>query len=142
MTETIGETLVRFRADNGLDAHARERAVWPAQLGALIVPLPNFRWRRAIIDRHDAHHLITGLSTSAGDELLLAAWELGVGCYKSIWARALCLALTALGAATQPKRTWIIYRTGRDAAENYAATCAHALFILSTDEMRENFACA
>jgi hypothetical protein len=76
--ETARTSLLRFRQDHGLDPVAEHRRIWLAKLGALIVPLPNFRWRREILALHDLHHLLTGYEPDFEGELSLAAWELGV----------------------------------------------------------------
>ena len=115
MTFPDAAALAAFRRAHGLDPRAAQRRVWLAQLGGLIVPLPNFRWRRAIIDAHDAHHMQTGYPPSFSGELLVAAWELGAGCYRDRRAQALCAALMALGLAVQPRLTWRAFEAGRRA---------------------------
>jgi hypothetical protein len=120
MTETVRSALTQFRRSRGLCEDEENRRVWLATLGNLIVPLPNFRWRQEILARHDAHHLITGYETTVGGELSLAAWELGVGCYSSLWARILCAGLMITGLVVQSRATINAYRCGQQSADFYA----------------------
>lgn len=113
MSKRDDAALAIFRQAHGLDPRAAQRPVWLAQLGGLIIPLPNFRWRRAIIDLHDAHHLQTGYPPTIAGELLVAAWELGAACYRDWRARTLCALLLALGMAVQPRPTWRAFQAGR-----------------------------
>ena len=120
MTETVRSALAQFRQSRGLCDDEENRRIWLATLGGLIVPLPNFRWRRDILARHDAHHLITGYEPTLGGELSLAAWELGIRCYTSLWARILCASLAITGLVVQPRTTISAYRHGRQSADFYA----------------------
>ena len=128
MTETLTEDVARFRAANGLNANEARRAVWMAQLGNFILPLPNFKWRRAVIDRHDAHHVLTGYPATASGELSLAAWELGAKCYEDWRARVLCWGLMCVGLTSQPKRTLTAYAKGKSQAKYYAALRKQGFF--------------
>lgn len=116
MTEGDKKQLRQFRLQNGLNPKEAESAIWLAQLGGFIVPLPNFKWRRAAIDRHDMHHIKTGYSTSVSGELCLASWELGAKCYASFWARTLCAFLMTLGLITQPRKVLRAFRAGQGAS--------------------------
>ncbi len=107
------QSIAEFRNAHRLDPHPEQRRIWLAQLGDLIVPLPNFRWRREIIAAHDAHHLITGYPPTLEGELLVAAWELGARCYRDPRARLLCALLMGLGLIVMPKATLRAFRAGR-----------------------------
>lgn len=87
-----------------------------AQLGDLVMPLPNFAWRREALDIHDANHLITGYDFSPAGECRLAAWEWGRGCYASRYARGLCFALAIVGLLFGPVAIVKAWRDGRKAA--------------------------
>ena len=119
MTKTIRDDLVGFRRKNSLGANEADAPIWMAQLGSFIMPLPNFKWRRGIIDRHDAHHLLTGYPPTPLGELSLAAWELGAGCFKAWPAKLLCGILALLGLLSQPKATISAFKTGRQQALAY-----------------------
>lgn len=119
MTETTETAHLRFRRERGLNEAEEFSRIWLATLGGLIVPLPNFRWRREILAQHDLHHLVTGYETTVCGELSLAAWELGVCCYSSFWARLLCFGLMFSGLLAQPRITTGAYRRGRQSATHY-----------------------
>lgn len=112
MTKNAKDELIKFRLENGLNPHEADSPIWLATLGSFIMPLPNFKWRRAAIDQHDMHHMMTGYSTSVSGELCLASWELGAKCYTSFWARGLCAFLMTLGLIAQPRLTLQAYKAG------------------------------
>ena len=107
--------IEHFRRRHKLDLRAEQRKIWLAQLGGLIVPLPNFRWRREIIEAHDSHHIVTGYPPSFSGELCVAAWELGSGCYTDWRANMLCAGLMALGLVLQTRATIEAYQLGNRA---------------------------
>ena len=77
MSATVGEALRAFRTANGLCQNEREARLWIVRADLVILPLPNFAWRRRAIDAHDVHHLLTGYPCTCEGEVLIAAWELG-----------------------------------------------------------------
>jgi hypothetical protein len=115
----IHADAAQFRRERGLNEHEEQSRIWLATLGGLIVPLPNFRWRREILAQHDFHHVITGFEPTLLGELSLAAWELGVRCYTSVWARLLCGGLTLIGLIVQPIATLRAYHRGRQFSARY-----------------------
>lgn len=84
-----------------------------ARLGDLVLPLPNFRWRREALAQHDRNHALTGYGFSARDECRLAAWEMGSGCYDHWGARLLCGFLFVAGMIYGPEAMIDAYRKGR-----------------------------
>jgi hypothetical protein len=120
MSEAHQTAVAVFRSRQGLAANAESSAVWWATLGTFVVPLPNFHWRRAIIGQHDLHHLMTGYGLDVQGELCIAAWETGVRCYASRWARLLCGFLFGLGMISQPRATWRAFQQGRASYDIYA----------------------
>ena len=119
MNDISSESLRHFRRDRGLSSADSNEKIWLVTLGGLIVPLPNFRWRCAILAQHDAHHILTGYEPTLRGELSLATWELGVRCYANFWANILCGGLLCAGMLIQPKRTVRAYRKGRSMAHIY-----------------------
>jgi len=113
MTDSLQTKLAQFRLKNGLNPHEAESSIWLATLGSFIMPLPNFKWRRAAIDKHDMHHIMTGYPITVSGELCLASWELGARRYTNFWARTLCVFLMALGLLSQPRKTLRAFRAGR-----------------------------
>lgn len=107
------DDIITFRSANGLDLDPERSRVWLAQLGGMIIPLPNFRWRRAIIGQHDRHHLVTGHPPTFEGELFVAAWEAGARCYRHPWARLLCWSLMTLGLIVRTKGTLAAFKAGR-----------------------------
>lgn len=97
----------RYLLDTG------EESVWLARLGDLVLPLPNFRWRREALARHDANHELTGYGFSAAEECRLAAWELGSRCYEHWGARHLCRFLCVAGMLYGPCSILVAYRAGQ-----------------------------
>lgn len=96
-----------YRLDTG------EERVWLARLGDLVLPLPNFRWRREALALHDRNHELTGYGFSAADECRLAAWELGSRCYDHWGARLLCRFLVVAGMLYGPRSIVAAYKDGR-----------------------------
>ena len=117
--QSLNEHVKTFRAENNLALDESNSPIWMAQLGHFVIPLPNFKWRREVIDRHDVHHLITGYDTSPSGELQLAAWELGAKCYSSLGAKTLCFLLALMGLATQPYNIISAYKKGCSKATLY-----------------------
>ena len=114
MRAPIDTDIQAFRTQNGLALDEESQRIWMGQLGPFEMPLPNWKWRRDIVAKHDSHHLLPGYDTSAEGELLVAAWELGSRAYEDWRARALCVVLMALGMARYPKRTIAAFREGRE----------------------------
>jgi len=136
MAETVSAALMRFRLEQGLDPHEEDRPVWLAQLGHLIVPLPNFRWRRNAISYHDAHHLVTDYPVTPSGEMCVAAWELGAKCYVDWQARMLCGFLMALGLMYQPKEVLRAYKMGRYSSERYRFARQNGFLDMDMDAAR------
>jgi hypothetical protein len=119
MTDHITSRILEFRRQHELCLHEELGPVWWATLGSVVLPLPNFRWRRDAIPIHDYNHILTGYGLDVSGELSIAAWELGVQCYRSRWARALCIFLAILGLIYQPLKTRRAYHKGVGAANAY-----------------------
>tara|TARA_R110001606_G_scaffold177586_1_gene324112 strand:+ start:23803 stop:24156 length:354 start_codon:yes stop_codon:yes gene_type:complete len=114
MTDAEPHEIAEFREQNGFAVAEESSPIWMATLGPLELPLPNFRWRREILAQHDLHHLMTGYDTSAKGELLVAAWETGIGCYDDWRAQGLCITLMVLGLVRYPVTTWRAFERGRN----------------------------
>ncbi len=121
MRKDSADIISAFRREHGLNLGEESAPIWWAKLGSFVMPLPNFRWRREAILIHDFNHLVAGYGLDVSSELSIAAWELGVQCYRSRWARALCLFLAILGLISQPLKTWAAYRKGQSMIAAYRA---------------------
>jgi hypothetical protein len=120
MIEKFRTEIETFRSHNGLARDDESKRIWWATFGKLVVPLPNFSWRREALAQHDMHHIITGYNLDARGEVCVASWELGVGCYSSIWARSLCISLFLVGIFLTPRRCWSAFQRGRNDKAAYA----------------------
>lgn len=121
VSEPPTDEILAFRKRHGLDPYPEKHRIWLAQLGGLIVPLPNFRWRRAIIAAHDSHHLLTGYEPTLEGELAVAAWEVGARSYTDPRARLLCIVLAMLGLMVCRRATIAAFRAGRSRGELQSA---------------------
>jgi hypothetical protein len=104
------DPLDGFRHAHGLEQPGATH--WTFTLGPFTIRLRNFAWRRAAIDAHDRHHLITGYPLTIAGEIQMAAWEWGAGRYPDWRATAFCAPLIVAGALVMPRQTWRAYRTG------------------------------
>ena len=111
------DALDRLRRDHGLEA--RDASHWRFDIGPLRFRLPNFAWRRAAIDAHDLHHVITGYPLTLTGEIQLAAWEWGAGRYPDWRATLFCAPLIVAGMIALPRRTVRAYRRGRQSESLY-----------------------
>lgn len=139
MTETVGDAVVKFRLENNLYLDEENTKVWLATLGNIIIPLPNFKWRRELVVIHDAHHLITGFPTTVEGELCVAAWELGVRCYSDWRARALCLILMVVGVLSKPQKVLKAFRSGCELAPKYRSYKKYGLLNMELASINKNF---
>lgn len=111
------DRLARFRAAHGLESTHAPR--WRTRLGPLRLTLPNFAWRRAAIDAHDRHHMLTGYPLTLAGEIQMAAWEWGAGPYPDWRATAFCAPLIVAGLLVMPRRTWRAWVRGRATTSLY-----------------------
>ncbi|HVM85918.1 MAG TPA: hypothetical protein VMW18_18635 [Candidatus Binatia bacterium] len=105
--------LETLRAQHGISGDYDATAFWPFRIGPVAVPVPNFSWRRAAIQRHDLHHMVNGYPFNLRGEFQVAAWEFGAGFYPHIGARLLILPLVMLGVVWSPRRLWRAFLRGR-----------------------------
>lgn len=118
------DPLPEFRAAHGLSDP--DASHWDLRFGPLTLRLRNFAWRRAAIDAHDRHHLITGYPLTMRGEIKLAAWEWGAGRYPDWRATAFCAPLIVAGIVFMPKRTWRAFCEGRQSQSLYPARTGRA----------------
>ena len=115
---TLGEALAEFRRANGIPRD--EARSWTCRLGPLTLRLPNFRWRRRAILRHDLHHLLTGYPCTLRGECQVAAWEFAAGRFPHPAATLFCLPLVAAGVLWSPRAMWSAFTAGRRSRSLYA----------------------
>ncbi len=138
---TVREGLHRYHVENGFDGDAMtaEKLQWYV-LGRR-VDLPNPRFQRALIARHDLHHVLTGYGTDLRGEAELGAWELAAGPrHWFVWlndAGALLLGVLA------PKRTAKAFARGLACRSLYRDdTPYEALLDMPLEELRERLGSA
>lgn len=133
--EAARATLDRFRALHGIDGRYDDTATWPFRIGPVTVPVPNFSWRRAAIQRHDLHHLVTGYPFNMRGEFQVATWEFAAGRYPHAGATLLILPLVFLGLFWSPPAIWRAFRNGRRSRSLYRIDAADDGQLLSWDAL-------
>jgi hypothetical protein len=89
-------------------------------VGPVTLRLPNFRWRRRAILRHDLHHVLTGYPCTLRGEFQMAAWEFAAGRFPHPAATLFCLPLVAAGLLWSPRAIWAAFTAGRGSHSLYA----------------------
>jgi hypothetical protein len=131
---SVGEALSRFRRLNGIPSD--RAATWTCRLGPLTLRLPNFRWRRAAIARHDLHHILTGYPCTLRGECQMAAWEFAAGRFPHPAATLFCLPLVALGTLWSPRTIWAAFRDGRRSRSLYDIDLSERLLQAPLPDLR------
>jgi len=76
----VAEALARYHADNGFAGDAMHAETLQVSLfGLPSVDMPNPRFQRHLLARHDLHHVLTGYGTDLRGEAEMGAYELGAG---------------------------------------------------------------
>lgn len=135
--QTAVQALILKRAEQGLDPAYDTAATWPFTIGPVTIPMPNFSWRRAAIQRHDLHHILTGYPFTMRGEFQVATWEFAAGRYPHWGATLLLLPLVVMGLFWSPTAVWRAFVRGRgemslyrpelrDAAARHSLDCLAA----------------
>lgn len=132
---TLGEALAQFRAANGLDPGAASAPSWRCRIGPVTLRLPNFKWRRHALLRHDLHHVLTGYPCTMRGEFQMAAWEFAAGRYPHAAATLFCLPLVAMGLFWSPRRLWSAFRRGRRARSLYQSEITEEMMAAPVNEV-------
>ena len=111
--------LARLRAAHGIDGRYDATRTWPFRIGPVTIPVPNFSWRRAAIQRHDLHHILNGFPFNMRGEFQVATWEFAAGRYPHLGASLLLLPLVVLGLLWSPRAIWRAFMMGRRAQSFY-----------------------
>jgi hypothetical protein len=114
-SDLVQAALSRYYEMNALPADGGITDKWAKyKIGPFnLIGFPNFAHRMQAIRRHDVHHIVNNLDTSALGEGLIAAWELGSGCGK-YWI-SWCMEPQALwwGILMAPRKTFSLFVLGR-----------------------------
>jgi hypothetical protein len=111
--QTAAQALATRRMEEGLDPAYDTAPTWPFTIGPVTIPFPNFSWRRAAIQRHDLHHMLTGYPFTMRGEFQVATWEFAAGRYPHWGASLLLLPLVVIGMFWSPAAIWRAFRKGR-----------------------------
>lgn len=135
--ETVAEALARYHAENGFRGDAMvEDTLQVSVFGLPAVDMPNPRFQRHLLAKHDLHHVVTGYGTDLRGEAEMGAFELGAGSLHwfvwlnnvaALWLGVLC-----------PWRTARAFVRGLKARSLYLDdTPYEALLAMSLDALRE-----
>jgi hypothetical protein len=111
--------LAQLRAQHGIDGTYDATRTWPFRVGPIVLPVPNFSWRRAAIQRHDLHHILNGFPFNMRGEFQVATWEFAAGRYPHPGASLLLLPLVMLGLFWSPRAIWRAFMMGPRATSLY-----------------------
>lgn len=132
---TAVQSLAQFRAERGLDPVYDTAPTWPFTIGPVTIAMPNFSWRRAAIQRHDLHHLITGYPFNMRGEYQVATWEFAAGRYPHLGAILLLLPLVVMGVFWSPRAIWRAFLAGRRATSLFQPVLRDAHLRLPLDQL-------
>lgn len=133
--------MLQFAVANSKGSTASDDGIhWYLGRGVLHLRLPNFSWRQQAIDRHDAHHLLTGYPCTPAGEMQMAAWEFAAGRFRHPCATAFCLPLVGLGAIAFPRLTFSAYVRGRRSTTLYGGPLSDELLSSRVIELRQRLA--
>jgi hypothetical protein len=131
------QALALKRAEQGLDPDYDTAPTWPFTVGPVTIPMPNFSWRRAAIQRHDLHHILTGYPFTLRGEFQVATWEFAAGRYPHWGATLLLLPLVAIGLFWSPSAIWRAFVKGRGEMSLYRPELRDAAAGLQLDALME-----
>jgi hypothetical protein len=135
--QTAVQALVLKRAEQGLDPRYDTAPTWPFTIGPLTIPFPNFSWRRAAIQRHDLHHMLTGYPFTMRGEFQVATWEFAAGRYPHWGATLLLLPLVVTGMFWSPAAIWRAFIKGRGEMSLYRPELRDAAWRLPLNALAE-----
>jgi hypothetical protein len=135
--QTAAQALTLKRAEQGLDPAYDTAPTWPFTIGPVTIPFPNFSWRRAAIQRHDLHHILTGYPFTMRGEFQVATWEFAAGRYPHWGATLLLLPLVVMGLFWSPTAIWRAFLKGRGELSLYRPELREAAGRLSLDALME-----
>lgn len=117
---TVRQARARFFADSGFPADGGYTDDWAeADFGTVRYRVPNLPSRRAALQRHDLHHVVTGYASDWRGEAEISGWELGSGAgwYPYAWLIALWGLFT--GLLQHPGPTITAFLRGRHSTNLY-----------------------
>lgn len=79
MAVTLAEGLAAYHRANGFAGDAMTEDTLQLKVFGEVVHIPNPRFQRPLLARHDLHHVLTGYGTDLRGEAEMGAWELAAG---------------------------------------------------------------
>jgi len=76
---TVGEAVGRYHEENGFAGDATIVDTLQVHLFGHTLDVPNPRFQRTLLAKHDLHHVLTGYGTDLRGEAEVGAWELAAG---------------------------------------------------------------
>lgn len=134
--ETVADALARYHAENGFEGDAMvAETIQVSVLGLPAVDMPNPKFQRHLLAKHDLHHVLTGYGTDLRGEAEMGAFELGAGSlHWFVWLNN--LGALFLGVLC-PWRTTRAFVRGLTARSLYLDdTPYQALLAMPVDELR------
>ena len=107
------------------------------KIGAFMLPLYSFAWRKRAVRTHDIHHIITGFPLTPAGEIQIATWELTAGISPHWIAAMVNLPTILLGLLFLPQRTFSAFLLGRHSTTLYRCELSERLLKLSVRELRK-----
>lgn len=132
---TVRDALRDYHRANGFKGDAMTQETLQVRVLGYTADVPNPRFQRHLLARHDLHHVLTGYATSLVGEAEIGAWELGAG------PGHFFVLLNNVGAlflgVLAPRRTLRAFRRGLRARSLYRDdTPYEALLDMPLDELR------
>lgn len=127
---------IHFR-DNGLPLDGGYEDTWtPLKAGPLTVYLFNSQSRKASVQLHDIHHIVTGFHSDLCGEAEISAWELAAGIHDKYFAGAIGLLAVFYGSILYPRRTFAAYLIGKNSKTLYNRNISEALLNQSLSDLQ------
>ncbi len=134
-TPTVREALRDYHEQNGFAGDAMTEETVQVRLLGRVLDLPNPRFQRHLLARHDLHHVLTGYATTLAGEAEMGAWELAAG--PGHWFVALNNLGALLLSVLAPRRTLRAFVRGLSARSLYRDdTPYEELLDMPLDELR------
>ena len=114
---TVRDALREYHRENGFEGDAMTAETLQVRLLGYTADVPNPRFQRHLLARHDVHHVLTGYATTLVGEAEIGAWELGAG--PGHWFVLLNNVGALFLGVLAPRRTLRAFRRGRAARSLY-----------------------
>lgn len=117
---TLREARTEYFRRHGFDETSYTANWVLLKAGRFRFGFPNTTGRKAVVRRHDLHHVLTGYAANWTGEGEIAAWELASGCRWHYTAWVLNFGAMAIGLCIAPRAVVAAFRKGRREDNLYA----------------------